>query len=127
MRNEKPDLSRYDTRLDEKYGHLTVIDIPREVAEHQPWFNQTLTRVNDCVVRLGIVQGEYHWHKHDHEDECFIVLEGQLLIDLEGRETVVLDRHLGYTVPKGVVHRTRAPQKTVILMVEAASVTPTGN
>lgn len=127
MRDEKPDFSRYNTRLDEKYGHLTVIDIPREVAEHQPWFNQTLTRVNDCVVRLGIVQGEYHWHKHDHEDECFIVLEGQLLIDVEGRETVVLDRHLGYTVPKGVVHRTRALQKTVILMVEAASATPTGN
>jgi mannose-6-phosphate isomerase-like protein (cupin superfamily) len=127
MRDERPDFSRYNTRLDEKYGHLTVIDIPREVAEHQPWFNQTLTRVNDCVVRLGIVQGEYHWHKHDHEDECFIVLEGQLLIDVEGRGTVVLDRQLGYTVPKGVVHRTRAPEKTVILMVEAAGVTPTGD
>ena len=83
--------------------------------------------MNDCVVRLGIVQGEYHWHKHDQEDECFIVLEGQLLVDVEGRGTVVLDRHLGYTVPKGVMHRTRALEKTVILMVEAAGVTPTGD
>ena len=127
MRDEKPEFSRYNTRLDEKYGQLTVIDIPREVAEHEPWFNQTLTRVNDCVVRLGIVQGEYHWHKHDQEDECFIVLEGQLLVDVEGRGTVELDRHLGYTVPKGVMHRTRALEKTVILMVEAAGVTPTGD
>ena len=127
MRDEKPEFSRYNTRLDEKYGQLTVIDIPREVAEHEPWFNQTLTRVNDCVVRLGIVQGEYHWHKHDQEDECFIVLEGQLLVDVEGRGTVVPDRHLGYTVPKGVMHRTRALEKTVILMVEAAGVTPTGD
>lgn len=127
MPSEKLDLSKYNTRLDDKYGHLAVIDIPREVAEHQPWFNQTLTTVNDCVVRLGIIHGEYHWHAHELEDEFFLVLEGQLLIDVDGADTVVLDRHLGYTVPKGVLHRTRAPEKTVILMVEAASVTPTGD
>lgn len=118
---------RYDTRLDNKYGYLTVIDIPAEVAEHAPWFNQTLTKVNDSVVRLGILQGEYHWHKHDSEDECFVVLEGELLLDVEGRGTIALGKHLGYTVPKGVVHRTRAPTKTIVLMVEAATVTPTGD
>jgi mannose-6-phosphate isomerase-like protein (cupin superfamily) len=122
-----PNDDRYDTRLDNKYGALRTIDIPAEIAAHEPWFNQTLTRVNDCVVRLGIVCGEYHWHKHDHEDECFIVLEGELVIDIEGRESVTLTRHLGYTIPKGVVHRTRAAKKTVILMVEGASVTPTGD
>lgn len=118
---------RYNTRLDNKYGYSTVIDIPREVREHAPWFNQTLTQVNDAVVRLGILEGEYHFHKHDEEDECFIVLEGELLLDIEGGETVRLGRHLGYTVPKGVVHRTRAPTKTIVLMVEKASVTPTGD
>ena len=118
---------RYNTQLDNKYGHLTTIDIPAEVAAHQPWFNQTLTQVNDCVVRLGIIQGEYHWHKHDHEDECFIVLDGELVIDIENKPSVTLTRHLGFTVPKGVVHRTRAAVKTVILMVEGASVTPTGD
>jgi mannose-6-phosphate isomerase-like protein (cupin superfamily) len=123
----KPAADPYDTRLDNKYGYLTVIDIPAEVAEHAPWFNQTLTKVNDSVVRLGILQGEYHWHKHDHEDECFVVLEGELLLDVEGRGTITLGKHLGYTVPKGVVHRTRAPTKTIVLMVEAATVTPTGD
>jgi mannose-6-phosphate isomerase-like protein (cupin superfamily) len=118
---------RYNTRLDNKYGYLTVVDIPKEVAEHAPWFNQTLTQVNDSVVRLGILEGEYHWHKHDNEDEFFVVLDGQLLIDVEGKGTIVLDKHLGYTVPKGVVHRTRAPKRTIVLMVEAASVTPTGD
>ncbi len=117
----------YDTRLDNKYGYSTVIDIPAEVREHEPWFNQTLTQVNDAVVRLGILQGEYHWHKHDAEDECFIVLEGELLLDIEGAGSVVLGKHLGYTVPKGVVHRTRALEKTIVLMVEKASVTPTGD
>ncbi len=118
---------RYNTRLDNKYGALNPIDIPGEIAANQPWFNQTLTQVNDCVVRLGIIEGEYHWHKHDHEDECFIVLDGELLIDIEGKGTVTLGKHVGYTIPKGIVHRTRAPKKTVILMVEGASVTPTGD
>ncbi|WP_437971985.1 cupin domain-containing protein [Sorangium sp. So ce260] len=118
---------RYDTRMDNKYGYLTPIDIPAEVAAHEPWFNQTLTRVNDALLRLGIFRGEYHWHKHDVEDECFVVLEGELHLDVEGRGTVTLGRYMGYTVPKGVLHRTRAAEKTVVLMIEAATVTPTGD
>jgi len=124
---ENVDPARYDTRLDNKYGYGNVVDIPAEVAAHEPWFNQTLTQVNDCVVRLGILQGEYHWHKHDREDEFFLVLDGELLIDIDGQDTVVLGRHLGFTVAKGVVHRTRAPRKTIVVMVEAATVTPTGD
>lgn len=118
---------RYNTRLDDKYGQMTVIDIPAEVAAHEPWFNQTLSTVNDCVLRLGIIHGEYHWHKHDREDECFVVLDGELEIDIENGGTVVLSKHKGYTVPKGIVHRTRAKAKTVILMVEGKTVTPTGD
>jgi mannose-6-phosphate isomerase-like protein (cupin superfamily) len=117
----------YDIRLDDKYGSLTLIDIPAEIAAHEPWFNQTLTTVNGAVVRLGLLEGEFHWHKHDDQDEFFLVLDGQLLIDLEGRETVTLGPHQGFTVPRGVVHRTRAPQRTAVLMVEAAGVVPTGD
>jgi mannose-6-phosphate isomerase-like protein (cupin superfamily) len=117
----------YDIRLDDKYGSLSLIDIPAEIASHEPWFNQTLTSVNDAVVRLGIIEGDFHWHKHDDQDEFFLVLEGRLLIDLEDRDTVTLDPHQGYTVPRGVVHRTRAPVRTAILMVETAGVDPTGD
>jgi mannose-6-phosphate isomerase-like protein (cupin superfamily) len=117
----------YDIRLDDKYGALTLIDIPSEIASHEPWFNQTLTTVNDAVVRLGLLQGDFHWHKHDDQDEFFVVLDGELLIDLEDRDTIVLGRHQGYTVPRGVVHRTRAPGRTAVLMVEAAGVVPTGD
>ena len=119
--------SDYDIRLDDKYGSLAVIDIPAEIAAHEPWFNQTLTSVNDAVVRLGVIDGDFHWHHHDDTDEFFLVLEGQLLIDIEGRDTVVLDEHQGFTVPRGVEHRTRAPRRTAILMVEAAGVQPTGD
>jgi mannose-6-phosphate isomerase-like protein (cupin superfamily) len=117
----------YDIRLDDKFGHLTLVDVPAEIAAHEPWFNQTLTTVNDSVVRLGLIEGDFHWHKHDDTDEFFLVLEGNLLIDLEDRESVSLQPHQGYTVPRGVVHRTRAPVRTSILMVEAAGVEPTGD
>ena len=118
---------RYDINLDDKYGQLTLIDVAAEAAAHEPWFNQTLTSVNDSVVRLGVLEGEFHWHRHDVEDEFFLVLEGELVIEIEGSEAVRLRRHQGYTVPKGVMHRTSAPERTVIVMVEPAGVVPTGD
>ena len=95
-------------------------------AAPPPWYNQTLCQVNASVVRIGVVEGEYHWHKHDHDDEFFYVVEGNLLIDLEGR-TVALAPRQGFVVPKGVLHRTRAAQRTVILMFENAGIIPTGD
>lgn len=118
---------QYATHLDIKFRHFDVIDVPQMVREcKDKWFNQTLTKVNDSVVRVGIVQGEYHWHKHDKDDEFFFVLEGQLFIDLEGK-TIALNPGQGMTVSHGVLHRTRAPQKTVMLMVENSGIQPTGD
>jgi len=120
-------MSGYDINTEVKYSPLELIDVGAEAAAHEPWFNQTLTAVGESVVRLGVIEGDFHWHKHEEEDEFFLVIEGQLLIDLEDRETVTLDPHQGFTVPKGVVHRTRAPVRTAILMVEPAGVVPTGD
>ena len=123
MENNYP----YETRLDVKYDHLELVDVPAIVkANTHKWFNQTLTKVNDSVVRVAIIEGEYHWHKHDNDDEFFFVLEGQLLIDLEDK-TVALNPWEGFTIPKGVVHRTRALIKTVMLMVETREIVPTGD
>ncbi|MGH7645737.1 MAG: cupin domain-containing protein, partial [Gemmatimonadales bacterium] len=106
----------YDTRLNILHAPLERIDVQKlaDAATH-PWYNQTLCQVNDSVVRLGVVQGEYHWHKHDDEDEFFYVLEGRFLIDLEGRSVELAPRQ-GFVVPRGVMHRTRAPSRTVVLM-----------
>jgi mannose-6-phosphate isomerase-like protein (cupin superfamily) len=120
-------MTDYDIHLDDKFGAMNLIDVAAEAAANEPWFNQTLTSVNDSVIRLGVIEGDFHWHKHDDTDEFFLVLEGELLIDLEDRETVSLKPHQGYTVPRGVVHRTRAPGRTAFLMVEAAGVQPTGD
>jgi mannose-6-phosphate isomerase-like protein (cupin superfamily) len=117
----------YATFLDVLHPALSVVDVAAlvEACTH-PWYNQTLCKVNDSVVRLGVLQGEYHWHKHDNDDEFFFVLDGRFVIDLEER-SVELDRQQGFVVPKGVVHRTRAPQRAVVLMVETASIVPTGD
>src|SRR3982751_3053703 len=117
----------YVTHLDIRYGPLEVVDIPALVAAVRDiWYNQTLCKVNDSVVRLGVMQGEYHWHKHDDLDEFFYVVEGKFLIDLEER-TVELSEREGFVVPKGVVHRTPAPDRAVLLMVEGAAIVPTGD
>src|SRR5438477_7617935 len=117
----------YATYLDIKFPPLHLVNVSALVkACTEKWYNQTLCRVNDSVVRLGVMQGEYHWHKHDDLDEFFYVVEGRFLIDLEGR-TIELAPRQGFVVPKGVVHRTRAPERTVILMVEGADIVPTGD
>ena len=116
----------YATFLDIKFPALTVVDVPSVVsAVTHKWYNQTLCKVNDSVIRLGVMQGEYHWHKHDNDDEFFFVLDGRFIIDLE-TESIDLGAHQGYVVPKGVVHRTRAPERAVILMVETAAIVPSG-
>jgi mannose-6-phosphate isomerase-like protein (cupin superfamily) len=123
----EPPAYPYETRLDILHGPLEVVDVQAVVdAVRHPWHNQTLCRVNDSVVRLGVVQGEYHWHEHHDLDEFFYVVEGALWIDLEGR-SVELKPRQGFVVPKGVRHRTRAPERTVILMVEGAAIVPTGD
>lgn len=117
----------YETRLNVLYKPLEVVD-EKALADACAfkWYNQTLCKVNDSVVRLGVVEGEYHWHKHDEDDEFFYVIEGKFLIDLENR-TVELAPRQGYVIPKGVKHRTRALERTVVLMVENAGIVPTGN
>lgn len=121
-------MTTYSTHLDVKYAPLELIDVQRLVdACRDEWYNQTLCQVNDSVVRLGVLQGEYHWHKHNDEDEFFFVVEGSLLIDVENSRTLELPLRSGVTIPRGVLHRPRAPERAVVLMVEPAEVRPTGD
>lgn len=116
----------YNQLMNIKYDHHETVDIPEIVKEcNDKWFNQSLTKVNDSVVRVGIVEGEYHWHKHDDDDEFFFVLSGRLFIDLDDK-TIELGPEQGTTISKGVMHRPRAPKKTVMLMVETAEIDPIG-
>ncbi|HST30229.1 MAG TPA: cupin domain-containing protein [Chthoniobacterales bacterium] len=117
----------YKTYLNILHGPLELIDVQKLVDGcTDKWWNQTLCKVNDAVVRLGIVEGEYHWHEHADIDEFFYVVDGRFLIDLKDR-TVDLGPKQGFVVPRGVQHRPRAPKRTVILMVERADIVPTGD
>ena len=117
----------YQMNLDVKFAPLTKFDVAVEAAAHQPWFNQTLTQVDDAVVRLGVLEGDFHWHKHENEDEFFLVLQGKLSIQIEGGETVTLLPNQAVTVPKGVMHFPHAHGRTIVLMIERAGVKPTGD
>ena len=118
----------YDIHTDVKFAPLEVIDAGALVDDcNQPWWNQTLCQVNDSVARIGVFHGEFHWHKHDREDELFFVIDGTLLLDIEDKGTFELAPRQGMMVPRGVVHRTRAPNRTVVLMIEAATIVPTGD
>jgi mannose-6-phosphate isomerase-like protein (cupin superfamily) len=120
-------MAAYSIHTDVKHGPLELVDAGALArACREPWWNQTLCRVNESVIRLGVFHGEFHWHKHDREDEFFFVLEGRLFVDLEG-SSVELGREQGFVVPRGVVHRTRASERTVVLMVEPATVSAVGD
>lgn len=117
----------YVQKMDIKYKHQELIDVNKIVEEcEENWFNQTLTKINDSVARIGIIDGDYHWHKHDDDDEFFFVLEGKLFIDLEDK-TIELNPNQGATISKGKLHRPRAIGKVVMLMVETASIDPIGD
>jgi mannose-6-phosphate isomerase-like protein (cupin superfamily) len=122
-----PKQHNYVQKMNIMYKHLEVIDVPEIVREcKDKWFNQSLTQINGSVARLGILEGEYHWHKHDKDDEFFFVLEGRFFIDLEDK-TIELGPMQGATITRGVLHRTRAPQKTILLMVENLAIDPMGD
>ncbi len=119
--------TRYSIHTDVKFKPLELIDVQRLQKETKDqWFNQTLCEVNDCVVRIGVLQGEFHWHKHDDEDEFFYVVDGRFVIEIEG-QSVELHPQQGFMVPKGVLHKTSAPVRSVILMIEGKGVIPTGD
>jgi len=119
--------SKYNIDLEVQFEPLEVINFTEIIGKcDKKWQNLSVSQVNDCLVRLGVIEGAFHWHRHDNEDEFFYVIEGTLLIDLEDK-TVELAPKQGFTVPRGVNHRTRAPERTAILMVEGSTVTPTGD
>jgi mannose-6-phosphate isomerase-like protein (cupin superfamily) len=119
--------TNYIIQKDIKYASLEIVDVPDIVKNcADKWFNQSLCLVNESIVRLGILEGEFHWHKHDNDDEFFFCIEGEFSIELEDK-TLVLNQFQGVTIPKGVTHRPVSPKKSVVLMVETKNIVPTGD
>src|SRR5260370_35137894 len=106
----------YVTRINTQFAPLEIVEEGALAgACKERWYNQTLCEVNDSVVRLGVVEGEYHWHKHEGDDEFFYVVEGHLLIDLEDRVIDLAPRQ-AVVIRKGYMHGRRAPNLTGMAM-----------
>ena len=119
--------TKYSIDLKVKFGPLEIIDISKLIEKStKRWQNMSLCTVNNSVIRLAVIEGEFHWHKHDKEDEFFYVIDGLLLIDLE-EKLIALKPKQGFTVPKGMMHKTRAPTRTSVLVIEDNTVKPTGD
>jgi len=118
---------RYDIDTDSiMFERGEPFDVTAVGSAQTPWWNRTLCAVNDAWVRLGVLEGDFHWHKHDDTDEFFLVMEGRLDFELEDR-TVSLSPGQAFTVPRGVMHCPHAHGRSVVLMVERAGVVPTGD
>ena len=118
----------YVINMEPLYSALERFDVDQIVTGvDAPWWNQTLIRIGDDLVRLGVFEGQYHWHKHDDQDEFFFVLDGAMRIELEGHDPAELRKHQGFSVPKGLKHRPVVPTRSVVLMIEKASIVPTGD
>ena len=98
---------------------LTAVDLKREATSvNQAYKNFVVFNVNNHCVRLAVMQGEFRWHQHPRSDECFLVLDGELEIDLAGGRTFRLKPGEAFVIPAGVVHRTRSHARAVNLCFE---------
>lgn len=117
----------YKLQMDIKYDYLEKINVPEIVKNcTDEWFNQSLCNVNSSVFRLGIFEGEFHMHKHDHDDELFFVIDGNIVLETE-KGTFELGQYEGVCVPKGVMHRPIAKNKAIVLMIENTGIDPIGD
>jgi mannose-6-phosphate isomerase-like protein (cupin superfamily) len=123
------ELSRYAIHYQPLFQTLELMDVQQliDTVEEEPWYNQTLVQVGDVLVRLGVMQGEFHWHKHDEQDEFFYLLQGEFHIELENRDTVVLKPNQAFSVPAGMLHRPVVPVRSAVIMIEKAGIVATGN
>ena len=122
------DLSGYAIHYAPLFQTLQKMDVQQLIdTVAEPWYNQTLIQVGDVLVRLGVMQGEFHWHRHDEQDEFFYLLEGEFHIELDGRETVVLRPNQAFSVPAGTLHRPVVPVRSAVIMIEKAGIVATGD
>jgi mannose-6-phosphate isomerase-like protein (cupin superfamily) len=101
----------------DKHDHvINLLETAAAVAG--PYANLALAHVNDHVVRMSVMTESFYWHRHPNSDEIFLVLEGELLIDMADK-TIILTPGQMATVPRNVPHRTRpGTSRSVNLTVE---------
>ncbi|WP_242219661.1 cupin domain-containing protein [Bacillus cereus group sp. BfR-BA-01380] len=95
---------------------INLLELTKAITEQHK--NFVVSNVNNHCLRIAVFTGEYEWHYHSNSDELFIVLEGELLIDFQDKETAILKSNDSILIPAGTIHRTRALKRTVNLCFE---------
>jgi mannose-6-phosphate isomerase-like protein (cupin superfamily) len=104
---------------------IRLEDRAEEIDE--TWSPIDVARVNDQVVRMAKIQGQYHWHKHTNEDELFYVLSGSITIQLRDQPDVALSEGEMAVIPKGMEHRPTSEGLSHILMLEPYALVSRGD
>ncbi len=118
----------YAIHYEPLFSTLQTMDVQALIDRvTESWYNQTLIQVGEVLVRLGVMQGEFHWHAHNDQDEFFFVLDGLFRIELEDADTVELRPRQAFSVPAGMRHRPVVPVRSAVLMIEKAGVVATGD
>ena len=113
------DVSKPTHSEDAAFSSMSHVDLCRVAAAvAETYRNFVVLAVNDHCLRMAVMQGEYRWHRHPRSDECFLTLQGCLEIDLADGRTIELFSGEAFTVPAGVVHRTRSKTRSVNLCFE---------
>ncbi|MHA2038867.1 MAG: cupin domain-containing protein [Promethearchaeota archaeon] len=99
---------------------ISKINLERKVREigGKPWSPIDIIRTNDQVVRMALVDGEFHWHKHTDEDELFYLLKGEIIIQLKGQPNINLREGEMVVIPKGVEHCPKSTEPSYVLLFE---------
>lgn len=99
---------------------IPIINLEDKIKEigGKSWAPVEIARINDQVIRMALLEGEYHWHKHKNEDELFYVIKGKIVIQLKDEPNITLSEGQMAVVPKGVVHCPKSLQPSYVLMFE---------
>lgn len=98
---------------------IRTISLEEKIKEiDKPWTPIEVARVNDQVVRMALLEGEFHWHKHTGEDELFYVYKGSIIIQLKDQPDIVLHEGEIAVIPKGVEHCPKSVEPSYILLFE---------
>jgi len=118
----------YAIHYEPLFTTLQTMDVQALIDRvEEPWYNQTLIQIGEVLVRLGVMQGEFHWHSHAEQDEFFFVLDGLFRIELDDADAVELGPRQAFSVPAGMRHRLVVPIRSAVLMIEKAGVVATGD
>lgn len=108
---------------------ISKINLERKLREigGKAWSPIDIIRTNDQVVRMALVDGEFHWHKHTNEDELFYVFKGKIIIQLKDQPDINLRKGEMVVIPRGIEHCPKSTEPSYVILFEPFVLKTTGD